>query len=65
MEGQKIYFYANYLSSKGVPWTDSIYMIISFEGKLPWKLLILSLDCIEVTLDYCLWCLFWDTKNNE
>ena len=40
-------------------------MIISFEGKLPQKLLILSLDCIEVTLDYCLWCLFLDTKNNK
>ena len=40
-------------------------MIISFEGKLPRKLLILSLDCIEVTLDYCLWCLFSDTKNNK
>ena len=40
-------------------------MIISFEGKLPQKLLILSSDCIEVTLDYCLWCLFLDTKNNK
>ena len=40
-------------------------MIISFVGKLPQKLLILSSDCIEVTLGYCLWCLFWDTKNNE
>ena len=40
-------------------------MIISFEGKLPQKLLILSSDCIEETLDYCLWCLFLDTKNNK
>ena len=40
-------------------------MIISFEGKLSQKLLILSSDCIEVTVDYCLWCLFWDTKNNK
>ena len=40
-------------------------MIISFEGKLPQKLLILSSGCIEVTVDYCLWCLFWDTKNNK
>ena len=40
-------------------------MIISFEGKLPRKLLILSSDCIEVTLDYFLWCLFLDTKNNK
>ena len=40
-------------------------MIISFEGKLPRKLLILISDYTEVTLDYCLWCLFWDTKNNK
>ena len=40
-------------------------MIISFEGKLPPKLLILSSDCVKVTLDYSLWCLVADTRNNK
>ena len=62
MEGRKFIFMLIIYVQRGY---HSIYMIISFVGKLPRKLLILSSDCIEVTLDYCLWCLFSDTKNNK